>query len=473
MKNFFSHTCFPVTVLLLFVLSSCVKNEFDAPVTTNADPDLAVSKTIAGLQAMAAGTTPVMITTNEIIAGVVIADDLSGNFYKEIIIQDSTGAIAIQIDQSNFNTFYPIGRRVFVKCNGLVIADDGDGNFQLGITNLQTVGRIPSGLVPRYLVGGKWGIPVSPKTVTIANIGNEPTQTLIKLLDVEFVSGDAGQPYANAATQQSQNRFIEDCNGNQADIYSSGYANFAGVLTPTGKGSMTAVYKQYSGAPELIIRNVEDVDMPGTRCGGGSGDTVGTGALMTVADVRNAYTGGSAVFVAGTKIRGVVISDKTTANITANNLILQDGSSGITVRFTAPNTFNLNDSLEIDLTSDSLQTFQQGLQINYVNSTAVTVLGTGSVTPNVVTASAVTANLGTLESTLVTITGATLSGGASGTYSGSVTITDASGTLILYTRSGATFAGTAYPTGTVSVTGFVSNFNGTAELILRSTADVQ
>lgn len=466
----------PVALAALFLLitiSSCVKNEFDAPATTNVDPDLVVSKTISELQAMASGTNPVLISSNEIIAGVVIADDLSGNFYKEIIIQDSTAAIAIQIDQSNFNTLYPIGRRIFVKCNGLVIADDGDGNFQLGIRDLQTVGRIPSGLVPRYVVPGKWGIPVTPKTVSIANIGNEPTQTLIRLENVQFSAADTSLPYANAATQQSQNRLIEDCNGNQADLYSSGYANFAGAITPSGKGTLVAVYKQYAGSPELEIRNTDDVNMSSPRCGGGTGVSVGTGALMSIADVRAAYTGGSAVFVAGTKIRGVVISDLTTANITANNLILQDGGAGIIVRFTAPNTFNLNDSIEIDLSSDSLQTYQQGLEVNYVSSSAVTVLGTGTVTPNSTTTSLISGNLSTLESTLVKVTGATLTGGTTGTYSGTVTITDATGTLLLYTRSSATFSGTSYPTGTVSVTGYISNYNGTPELIIRGTGDVQ
>ncbi|MCX6274335.1 MAG: DUF5689 domain-containing protein [Bacteroidetes bacterium] len=461
------------TLFFLTTISSCVKNEFDAPTTTNVDPDLVVSKSISELQAMAAGTTPVLISTNEVIAGVVIADDLSGNFYKEIIIQDSTAAIAIQIDQSNFNTLYPIGRRIFVKCNGLVIADDGDGNFQLGIRDLQTVGRIPSGLVPRYIVAGKWGIPVTPKTVSMANISNEPTQTLIRLENVEFSTADTSLPYANAATQQSQNRIIEDCNGNQADLYSSGYANFAGAITPSGKGTLVAVYKQYAGSPELEIRNTEDVNMSGPRCGGGTGVSVGTGALMSIADVRAAYTGGSAVFVAGTKIRGVVISDLTTANITSNNLILQDGVAGIIVRFTTPNTFNLNDSLEIDLSSDSLQTYQQGQEVNYVSSSAVTVLGTGTITPNTKTTSFISTNLSTLESTLIKVTGATLTGGTSGTYSGTVTITDATGTLLLYTRGGATFSGTSYPTGTVSVTGFLSNYNGTPELIIRGTGDVQ
>ena len=71
------------TLLLMFTFSSCVKNEFDAPVTTNADPDLAVSMTIQEMRDMASGTVPVLISTNEVIAGIVTADDFSGNFYKE------------------------------------------------------------------------------------------------------------------------------------------------------------------------------------------------------------------------------------------------------------------------------------------------------------------------------------------------------------------------------------------------------
>jgi hypothetical protein len=476
MKKLVCASRFTIVVFVLSALSSCVKNEFDAPATANVDPDLAVSMTLAELQGLATGTTPFQITTNEVVAGIVTADDLSGNFYKEIILEDSTGAIAVEIDQSNYNTLFPIGRRVYIKCKDLYIADDGDGNFQLGIKDLATIGRIPSGLVPRYLIGGKWGLSVAPKEVTMSALTLVPSQMLVRISDVEFSSTDAGQPYANAATQQSVNRIVEDCNGNTIDLYSSGYANFAGEITPTGKGFITAVYKLYGGSGELQIRNALDVNMSGPRCGaggGGSADTVGTGALMSVFDVRAAYPGATAVFASGTKIRGTVVSDFSTLNINGNNMILQDGTSGIIVRFTAPHTFALNDSLEIDLSGDSLQTFQAGVEINYVNASAVTILGTGSVTPSAQTASSLNSNLTSLESTLVKISGATLSGGSSGTYSGSVTITDATGTAVLYTRSGATFSGTAYPGGTVNVTGFVSNFNGVAEIILRSTADVQ
>ena len=192
---------------------------------------------------------------------------------------------------------------------------------------------------------------------------------------------------------------------------------------------------------------------------------------MSIADLRTAFhTIGTGVIVAGTKIRGTVISDSATANINFQNLILQDGHSGIIVRFLAANTVQMNDSIEIDISGDSLITYQSGLELSEVPIASVTHLGTGSVTPNVVTASYVLANLATLESTLIKTIGATLSGGTSGTYKASVNVNDATGSYIMYTRTAATFSGTTYPTGTVSVTGFLSNFNGIPELILRDPA---
>src|SRR6185369_14589401 len=212
--------------------------------------------------------------------------------------------------------------------------------------------------------------------------------------------------------------------------------------------------------------------MTGGRCGSAQ---IGTGTLMSISALRAAYNSiGTGVIVPGTKIRGTVISDKSTNNINSFNLILQDGLSGIIVRFNATNTFNLNDSIEIDISNDSLVTFQSGVEVNYVANASATLLGTGTVTPRVVTSAYVLANLSTLESTLIKTTGATLSGGTGGNYNGSVNVNDGTGSYILYTRSGATFSGSPYPTGTVSVTGFLSNFNGVPESILRNPAiDIQ
>ena len=85
-------------------LSGCVKKDYDEPETANVDPDLTVDLTIAQLRFMAVGTAPIEITGDSIIAGIIVADDESGTFYKQMIIQDSTAGIAINLDISNYNS---------------------------------------------------------------------------------------------------------------------------------------------------------------------------------------------------------------------------------------------------------------------------------------------------------------------------------------------------------------------------------
>ena len=273
MKNKFSLYVLSAFVLAQTLLVSCVDKEYDAPETANVDPGLAISKTIEELQDLANGTTPTEITTTEVIAGIVIADDASGNFYKEVIIQDATGGISIPLDLSEINTNYPIGRRVYVKCKGLFIADDGDGNFELGVKNGTTIGRIPGALANHYLVPGRWDIPVEPLQIGLSDLLSNPipTLTLIQLNLVQFNAADTSQQYADPIGQMSLNRTVEDCAGNFVTLYTSGFSDFAGQLTPSKKGSLVAVYKQYSGDPELIIRNAQDVVMTDPRCGSGPG----------------------------------------------------------------------------------------------------------------------------------------------------------------------------------------------------------
>ena len=105
----------PVTIALLFVVLvtavSC-KKSFDQP-PSYIDPNLVANKSIAALKAMHASGGYEAINTDIIISGTVIADDKSGNLYKELYIQDATGGIAIEMDGTNLYTQFPVGRKVF------------------------------------------------------------------------------------------------------------------------------------------------------------------------------------------------------------------------------------------------------------------------------------------------------------------------------------------------------------------------
>jgi hypothetical protein len=172
-------------------------------------------------------------------------------------------------------------------------------------------------------------------------------------------------------------------------------------------------------------------------------------------------------------IGGIVISDKDAENINNQNIVLQQSNgAGIVVRFDDPNTsFSLGDSLMIDLSAGTLSEFNGLLQVANIDNANATVVNSGnSITPRVVTVSAILANGNAWESTLVQIAGATISG--AGTYSGVTDVTDATGTIDMFTRSGATFSGNALPAGSVDVTAIVSDFNG-IQINLRNASDVQ
>jgi hypothetical protein len=467
-----------ITGIIAFTVTSCVKKDFDNPPSTNVDPAISANRTIAQVKTLADPAGTIRLITDDItISGIINSDDRSGNIYKQIIFQDSSAGIAINVDLVNFYTLFPKGRKIFVKCKGLYIAYVKNV-IQLGVLDNSgtqpALGRVPQSLVDQYILRGVWGQTVTPKIVPLGNLlafNRAYENELVTINNVEFSPADTAKPFADALLQNSLARYIQDCGGNALEIYTSGYASFASTLTPVGSGSVTAVYITYNNTPELIIDKIEDVQMNHPRLGVGA--TVGTGALMSIGDLRMAFTSCGSVIASGTKIRGTVISDHINANINSNNIILQDATGGIIVRFLSANSLNLNDSVEINISGDSLVTFQQGVEVNYVPNANVTVLGTGSVTPSVVTASYVLTHLTDLESRLVKINAANLSGGTAGNYSGSVNVSDATGTVIMFTRSSATFASTPYPIGAVSVTGYISNFNGIPELIIRNTSDVQ
>jgi hypothetical protein len=454
-------------MLCAITISSCVKKEFDEPVTANVDPaGVVANATVADLIALSPGFGTHLVDSNYIVSAVVVGDDESGNIYKQIIVQDSTGGIAISVDITNFHTIYPVGRRLFIKCKGLYIANDGDNNYELGIYNIGEIGRIPSSNVGQFILRGKWGIEVEPK-VYLMNATNIPTNTLIKLENVEF--DVPNQTYANAATLSSKNLDINDCSGHSIVLYTSGFAKFASALTPSGNGSIIAIYKEYSGDGELILRNLADIKMDSVRCNGTSGNNT----LMPIDSLRMSFPANIACPL-GRKIKGIVISDNANGNTQAKNMVLQDGTGGIVVRFTANHNFALNTEVEVNISGEELTEYNGWLEVNNVPLVNATVTGSGTVVPRVATIAQILANFDAWESTLVQIQNVTITG--TGIYSQNQTLTDATGTMVMYTSSSASFANTSYPTGNVNVTGVLSEFTTSSfypQLNIRNTSDVQ
>jgi hypothetical protein len=463
-----------ITVMIV-AITSCVKQDFDAPPPSNTvDPNLTTQGTIADLRAKyttgnpSLTANPKTILGDTTISGIVVADDKSGSFYKQIVIQDGTAGITINLDAYSLYNDYPIGRKIYVKCKGLTIgADNKMVTLGLGIDSSngpQIPGRIPQALIPQYIVKGPEGQSYTARTVTIAQLNDTYQSQLIKIENAEVAAADLGKTYSVSSTVSSgANRTIKPCTGGSITLRNSAYAKFWNYIMPSGNGTMTAIYTVYGNTKQLIIRDTFDMPLYGPRCG------TGPTTVMNISDVRALYTGTTTAAPNGKRITGVVISDRTTSNINGQNIVIQQGNglAGILVRFDAAHSFNIGDSLDINISLQELSTFNGLLQLNNVPLSYATRVATGKViTPRTATIAEINTNYTSWESTLVKIVNVNLSGG--GTYSGSVSLNDGSGTLTMFTSSLATFATQTYPPTAASVTGYLSIFNTTKQLSLRN-----
>jgi len=200
------------------------------------------------------------------------------------------------------------------------------------------------------------------------------------------------------------------------------------------------------------------------------------GTYATMAEFRALYPGGTADFniPAGTKkIRAVVISNS--ANEAAGNYRIQDESNAGVILYSAVGSpiYSLGSVLEIDAAgSGILAPYNGDLELRAVpQAKVVPIGGTITITPRTATIAQIITNKDIWSSTMVKVTGLTsiVQGSTNGTGT-NYTVSDATGSIALFVR---TASGITVNTSGTSITGFVSIFNSTAQIGIRTAADIQ
>jgi Family of unknown function (DUF5689) len=245
-------------------LSSC-KKTFDNP-PGPADPAIVANTSIKSLKALHtfAGAYNV-ITTDIIISGVVVADDKSGNLYKQLYIEDSTGGLQVLLNASSLYGTFPVGRKLFIKCNGLCITDY-NGTMELGIkatvAGAPSNQGIPGNLIDSYVIGGSLNNPVVPHVVTLAQLTTGMQDRYLgSLIQLDgFAFTNLNTTYSDTSAYKSTvNLDIKNCSNQTIIVRTSAYANFAGEKVAQGRGSIYAIYTTFGSTKQLILRDPDDV----------------------------------------------------------------------------------------------------------------------------------------------------------------------------------------------------------------------
>lgn len=267
--------------LLLIIgvlLSACVKDgDFNPPPVSFEEPQITADYTIQDLKEIYGGFEPKRIgiegdTVAKYVSGYVISDDETGNLYKTLVIQDNpknpTAGIAIATEAADTYLKVDMGRKIYFRVDGLYTGEVA-GLPTLGTQGDEDVGRIGvlefedrlkrTGHIERLI----------PRLMTIDSLSEETLNMLIELEDVEFAADELATGeghYGNLGNNYSVNRTIEDCDGNNIYLRTSGYANFKDQPLPEGKGVLTAIHSIFGNTNQLFIRNTNDVKFEGTRC---------------------------------------------------------------------------------------------------------------------------------------------------------------------------------------------------------------
>jgi hypothetical protein len=400
------------------------------------DMEIITISEIKQLQAQGASSIP----ANRRLEGVVISDiEYDNHPGQNLFLMDENGdGIALRF--ASFHEF-ALGDNLRVLVGSLPIER---------YAGLLQINNIPLG--NGYLLG-QAEIP-APTPTTLLNLENnfdDFESTLVYVENVVIPPTSAFEGNIN----------ISDGTGTVV-LRTYDWASFAQTPVTEGVYNMVAIASYFNGV-QLQLRSLSDLEYVGEY-------DPGQADLITLAELRSLFEDGATSVPANKSVEGIIISDVDNGNIFPSNAFFQDETGGIALRFTANSSFKLGDKIRISVGNIALSEFRGLLQINNIPLGNAQLLSTGNtVEPVVTTIDNLKNNMQTFESTLVRIVDATITG--STTFNGNTTITDSTGSILMFTRSDASFASSAVPSGPVNITAIATVYDN-AQITIRNINDV-
>ena len=183
----------------------------------------------------------------------------------------ATAAIPILLDASNLYNDLPIGRKVYVRCQGLYT------NYYYKLPQLGYLPNdnglltaIPFHLWDQYILFADKPQEIKPIEVSIADAKiakPELFNRLVTITNAQIMDTSNVTQYALPANISSATNIkLMDCDSNSISLRTSGYCSFQSSATPKGRGKITAIYSVFNNTPQLILRDTLDVQMNMPRC---------------------------------------------------------------------------------------------------------------------------------------------------------------------------------------------------------------
>lgn len=290
---------FLVAALLLgSVATSCMDDDWNTPnsvaapfgnnnITEDAGKIITIkdlkAKTVDKLPASVANDT-IRITEDWQLKVRVTGNDIQGNIYNEVAVEDESGeGILICIQKSGLFGILPVGQEILVNLKGLYIGIYGN-NVQIGTPYTNSSGRTFTSRMPFNtwnehfkILGDADASKVVPEEFDVTKLKDEAyvkshRGKLMTLKNVEMDKADGKLAWAPEADKDAGNGVSRTVkiNGKAQSLMvvrSSTYADFAALAMPKGKVNLTGIFTVYATNPsrygytwQILLRSIDDVE---------------------------------------------------------------------------------------------------------------------------------------------------------------------------------------------------------------------
>ena len=265
-----------LSILVLSLIATSCMNDFDDPLFN--EPPFGnneigeANMTIADLKkeyaSTISGNSVKQITEDIIIEGVVVANDESGNVYKQFIINDETGAMVIGVNDVGLYAMVPKGQRVRIACKDLYIGGYGK-MAQIGGLYNGKVGRMNKNIYPQHV--RLIGIPdptqdeMQPELIDESFFTNENKNNLakfVRLEGVEITEADGTTTWAPEELKNSCNVVERKIKMGKTNIVlrMSTYADFVNEAIPDGVLNINGVMTRFNDYWQFVISHTTDIE---------------------------------------------------------------------------------------------------------------------------------------------------------------------------------------------------------------------
>lgn len=222
------------------------------------------------------------IVSDLVVKGVVVSSDQTGNFYKEIYLQDGsenpTAAIHVMLDQADVYNRFNLGREVYISLKGLHVGESRRGN---GIISLggeinedgDEVEAIRALDIPDHFFRSKTTAEITALPVPISEIDNSHIGMYVAVSNVRFSDAEQGKSFVDPKDYYDTQRKLEACEAADKTTFlleTSAFASFKDTPLPSGTGTLQGIVsKTYNGSDlVLVLNDAADAKLTDADCGG-------------------------------------------------------------------------------------------------------------------------------------------------------------------------------------------------------------